>query len=377
MVLVGRDLQFALVAAAANQFESGYESENIIFHGLRGVGKTVFLREASERLRERGWLCGYSAVRHDIDAGIAVANIIGEGAKLLTAGSRLARYLTKVSVRLGSASLTIGPGGATFEVATNTASSDLYTDLVDVMRRLGEHAAEDGVGVAFFVDELQELKRTDMAALIDAAGAVNSLPVLLVGAGLPHLPSELAAACTWAERLRYESLGMLPASVARRAVTEVAEGFRVRFSEDALNLLLSEADGYPYFLQLFASQAWIAAGSPSDRPGMVITLDHVASAVPAVKRQLADGMFPARYAKASPAERDYLEAMARLHSQDPTSGVRSGDIAKALGKSLQALSPARDGLIKKGIVFSPSKGLLEFSAPGFGAYVLWQSEEDV
>jgi hypothetical protein len=48
-----------------------------------------------------------------------------------------------------------------------------------------------------------------------------------------------------------------------------------------------------------------------------------------------------------------------------------------LGKSLQALSPARDGLIKKGIVFSPSKGLLEFSAPGFGAYVLWQSEEDV
>ncbi|MGH9298810.1 MAG: AAA family ATPase [Acidimicrobiales bacterium] len=374
-VFVGRDLQFAVVLAAANQFEAGYESENIIFHGLRGVGKTVFLREVAERLRERGWLCGYSAVRHDVDAGVAVANLIGEGVKLLAPGSRLARYAQRLSVRLGGASLTVGPGGATFEVRTDGSPRDLHSDLVDVLRRLGEHAREDGTGVALLVDEMQELKRSDMAALIDAAGAVNTLPVLLIGAGLPHLPAELAAACTWAERLRYESLGMLSDQAVRRAVNEVADLFGVSFSEDALNLVITEAEGYPYFVQLFASEGWRAAGSPSDRPGTVIGLDHVASAVPAVKRQLAAGMFPARYAKATPAEREYLRAMAHLQAADPSSGVRSGDIAGALGKSLQALSPHRDGLIKKGIVFSPSKGVLEFSAPGFAAYVLWQADD--
>jgi len=380
--LVGREIQIALVGAAADQFEAGYEAESIVFHGLRGMGKTVFLKEVAELLRARGWLCGYHSVRHGTTVSLAVAQIISGAVPLVPAGSRFARSVGKLSGRIGAVTLTAHAGGPSLTVAAEPVTADLFDDLVKVLRRLGELAREAGTGVALLVDEMQELRRDEMAALVDATGSVAPLPVLLIGAGLPYLPTELSAACTWAERLRYESLGRLGSGAARRAVVEPAARFGVTYSEEALHLLLSEADGYPFFLQLYANETWRAAGTPSDAPGTEIGLDEVASAVPEVKRILADGIYSARYGRASEKERGYLEAMARLQAQGataPTGGpgqaVRSGEVAKALQRDLSSLSPIRDSLIKKGLVHSPATGLLEFSVPGFGTYVLFRATE--
>lgn len=377
-MLAGREMQFALLEAIADQFEAGYQAESIVFHGLRGMGKTVFLREAVERLRSRGWLCGYYSVRHRMDAGVAVASLLAEAVPLLPVGSRLARFASKLTARIGSATLTAGTGGLSVEVSASIPERDLYADLVDVLRRLGDKARDDGAGVAVVIDEMQALRLGDMAALVEALGSVGAsdgLPVVLVGAGLPHLPTELSKACTWAERLRYESVGRLPAQAARRALVEPAAELDVTYSPAAADLLLNEADGYPFFIQLYASETWRAAGLPSERPGTVIDVDAVASAVPEVKRILASGMYSARYERASMGEREYLLVMARLASRSEDGVASSGAIARELGRAMSALSPTRDSLIRKGIIYSPVKGRLEFSVPGFGAYVLWKGEE--
>jgi hypothetical protein len=49
--------------------------------------------------------------------------------------------------------------------------------------------------------------------------------------------------------------------------------------------------------------------------------------------------------------------------------VGSGAVAEALGKSLNAVAPTRDRVIRKGVVHSPQFGSLEFSVPGFAGYV--------
>jgi len=53
-VFVGRRRQFSVVDALADQLEEGYPAEDYVFTGLRGMGKTVFLKEIGDRSRSRG-----------------------------------------------------------------------------------------------------------------------------------------------------------------------------------------------------------------------------------------------------------------------------------------------------------------------------------
>ena len=52
--------------------------------------------------------------------------------------------------------------------------------------------------------------------------------------------------------------------------------------------------------------------------------------------------------------------------------VTTSDIARALGRKPQSLSPARDGLIKKGLVYSGERGTVAFTVPHFGKFLRGQ-----
>ena len=58
-------------------------------------------------------------------------------------------------------------------------------------------------------------------------------------------------------------------------------------------------------------------------------------------------------------------------TQDDADGdaVLSSDVAIALGKKPQSLSPARDSLLKKGLVYSGERGRIAFTVPHFGRYL--------
>jgi len=338
------------------------------------MGKTALLYEVREELRGRGWLAGYYEVRRDVEPGAAVASIVAEGATL--AGRRLRKALKADIHRIGSAKLSFGPTGVVLEIEAKDeiSATDPYPELVALLKELGRSAAASGVGVALLIDELQVFRKRDLSVLVQALSFVRQEPIALIGAGLPYLPSEMSKANTYAERFRYEAIDRLRDSEVRQAVTEPAEQEGADWEPDAVERVVELSFGYPYFVQLYASEAWVAAADAT-----VVTVAHVNSAIDAAQRQLDAGLYAARYDRLSETEREYVHAMVRVMRLEESpilidvstesERVGSGEIASELGKTINAVAPTRDRVIRKGVIHSPQFGLLEFSVPGFASYV--------
>jgi hypothetical protein len=208
-----------------------------------------------------------------------------------------------------------------------------------------------------------------------------------VGAGLPHLPAVLSASKSYSERLfRYAKIDRLDPEAADRALRAPAQDEGADWTPAALARMYAATAGYPYFVQAYGKVAWDVA------PGSPITVDDVRVAAPEAETELAVGFFGSRYERATPAEREYLRAMADLALPDPVAAddpdadteladpnarlipaveeaVQTSAIADLLGRKAQSLSPARDALIKKGLVYSGERGRIAFTVPHFGRYL--------
>ena len=92
-------------------------------------------------------------------------------------------------------------------------------------------------------------------------------------------------------------------------------------------------------------------------------------AAPVAEAELAVGFFGSRYDRATPAEREYMHAMAELGGPNGAA-VATSEVAVSLGRKPASLSPARDCLIKKGLVYSAERGQIAFTVPHFGRYLL-------
>jgi hypothetical protein len=174
----------------------------------------------------------------------------------------------------------------------------------------------------------------------------------------------LAASKSYAERLfRYVVVDRLAPADCRRALSVPADSEGVDFEDAALDELQRLTGGYPYFVQSYGKATWdVATGSP-------VTRDDVLAAAPDAEAELAVGFFGVRYERATPAERDYMTAMADLGAEAGDAPVSTADLARHLGRKPQSLSPARDGLIKKGLVYSGERGRVAFTVPHFGQFL--------
>jgi hypothetical protein len=64
--------------------------------------------------------------------------------------------------------------------------------------------------------------------------------------------------------------------------------------------------------------------------------------------------------------------MADLTVDDESIDIGTSAVAEALGRNAQSLSPARDALLKKGLVYSGQRGRIAFTVPHFGRYLQQQ-----
>src|SRR5690349_733588 len=145
-------------------------------------------------------------------------------------------------------------------------SGDLEIDLTELLSDAAGVATDLGVGVALFIDEMQDVPAADISALCAACHELSQIggPLIVVGAGLPHLPSVLSASKSYSERLfRYARIDRLDREAADLALLAPAEREGVTFTDDALDALYAAADGYPYFVQAYGKVTWdVAAASP-------------------------------------------------------------------------------------------------------------------
>jgi hypothetical protein len=216
--------------------------------------------------------------------------------------------------------------------------------------------------LVIFIDELQYVEEVQMAALISALHrcSQSQLPVTVVGAGLPQLRGQMGKAKSYAERLfDFPIIGPLDGDDAKEAIVKPAKKEEVEILGDAVDLIIAETQGYPYFLQEWGKHAWdLAAKSP-------ITRDDVANASDQAVAALDESFFRVRFDRLTPAEKKYLRAMAEL-GPGPH---RSGDIADQLGRAVQSFGPIRSNLILKGMIWSPTHGDTAFTVPLFDEFM--------
>jgi hypothetical protein len=103
-------------------------------------------------------------------------------------------------------------------------------------------------GAVFFLDEMQGLDKVALEAVCMAMNRVGqrSLPLALVGAGLPPLPRLLRGAKPYAERMfAYGELDRLSDAEARLALIAPAAQLRVDYEPDAVELIIDGATRRP------------------------------------------------------------------------------------------------------------------------------------
>jgi hypothetical protein len=230
------------------------------------------------------------------------------------------------------------------------------------MISVGEATKAAGIPVCLLVDELQYIEEKEFSALIMAIHKLNqtSLPIILIGAGLPQILALAGESKSYAERLfKYPLIGALEKEDAKSALLNPANEEGADYDEEALSEILTITERYPYFLQQWGHDSWNIARGPT------ITLADVGLATKVALANLDESFFKVRFDRCTPSEKRYMRALAELGS----GSHRSGDIAETLGTKSTSVAPTRSKLIRKGMIYSPQHGDTAFTVPLFDAYM--------
>jgi len=379
--LAGRDRELKQFEVTLERVAAGRPDRSMVLSGLRGVGKTVLLNALRSLAVKRAWGTGKIEARPDQSLRLPLAQAVHAAVREVAHRHRdpdkvdqVAGVLKAFALRTELKDRKASSGQSRWQPPIDVLaakgradSGDLELDLIELFTDVASLAGDLGVGIALFVDEMQDIPLSELSAVCGACHEMGQqgLPLVVVGAGLPHVPAVLAGAKSYSERLfRYARIDRLDRSAADAALRVPALEEDADFENAALDAMYEATGGYPYFVQAYGKVAWDIA------PRAPITADDVAMAEPVAESELAIGFFGSRYERATPAEREYLRAMADVATDGRVDcPVSTSAVAQTLGRSPQSVSPARDALLKKGLIYSGQRGRIAFTVPHFGRYL--------
>jgi|SRR5580704_7172049 hypothetical protein len=367
--LAGRDELIERAAIALDRIRSGRAARSLILYGLRGVGKTVLLNRIAQDAEGRG----IATVRIEAPEQRSLPALLAP--PLRTALIRLSRSAAakagahRAMRALASFASVLKVKYHDIEIGIDAKpekgladSGDLDSDLSQLLGAVGEAAAERKTALVLFIDELQYVPEEQLAALIMALHSANQaqLPITMVAAGFPQVLGQAGRAKSYAERLfEFVSIDRLDADAATAALRVPAEQEHVAFEPAAIDIILGQTHCYPYFLQEWGKHSWnVAKASP-------IAAADAQRATSEALDELDASFFRVRFDRLTPTEKRYMRAMAAL-GPGPH---RSGDIADQLGKKVTSVAPLRNGLIAKGMLYSPAHGDTAFTVPLFDGFM--------
>jgi hypothetical protein len=348
---------------------------NMKLTGLRGVGKTVLLKEFEERGLRNDWAVASLELTpgHNTDQAMATA-LLGLTDRARKSVSRMEQAkeavgaALKAAGRLGATwndiTFTLQPGRAARSEATLARSLFDATDFV-VRRGLR--------GLLLLLDEAQVIRdekerRGDhpLSLLISSVVALQrqEVPLGLVLCGLPTLSGNLLKARSYTERMfRGEEIGRLDRTEAEQALTQpLLEG---PISPDAkvVSRIVEEVEGYPYFVQLWGAELWDAANvAESD----TITERLLQVTEPDIYHRLDSDFYEPRVATLTPSEQDLLLATAHSPTYPP---LTVSDINEVSDKSPGNINVLLGRMVEAGVLYRIRKGQYEYTAPKFRHYL--------
>jgi hypothetical protein len=347
----------------------GEGTNPIIVTGLRGMGKTVLVNHFRDDLRPDGWLVP-AIERFAKNRGLAslwprlmrAIEQIQPADLVKRAGPKwsLENIDWKVGAEIGTSGV---KGSGEIGGSAKRALAPPVDDMIDALLNFAQKADELDIRVAFLLDEAHLAAPDDLAALAEVgqACAERGLPMLVVLAGLRPLHDRLIKSREFTSRFPPLTADLLAERDAEDALRIPVESQGGSWDRQALDAAITFAQGIPFLVQVIGKEC--VDGADGDLISYRATLD----AVPRARSNIAESMFRPLWRQASPAEQTYLIGMARAtRSLD---GVAVSDVLKTLGKTSTDVAPLRQRLIDKALIHGTRYGNVDFSYPGFDAFV--------
>lgn len=382
--LAGRDDQIRLFERILADYPE--KRRNLRITGLRGVGKTVLLKEYERIARRNDWVVVRRdlgpRLRQEADFAAAVSEYLREAVEALSLKARIKSgiasalaAISRVQVQIGEeVSVSVGSGAAPLR------KTPLEHRLREAIIELGSVARAQGRGVAVLFDEAHSvydrprLHQYPLGALLSAIVEAQDddeepLPVMLVLCGLQPLSANIHAARSNAERLfRAGEIGNLslaaesPGALSAAAQALVRPADTIAYADGVAERIAFEVSGYPYFIQWFGEALWDAA----DLDGAdVITHELYERERPAIQQRLDREFFETRFRNARRNEQGTLRIAASLGGEF----FAKSDLDAAAKKSTGALSVSLNRLIADNLVYRDQQGVYAYTAPLFGDFV--------
>jgi hypothetical protein len=370
LYLAGREAPLRRFAAMLRAAPEQQASMRVT--GLRGVGKSVLLEEFADHAQELDWEPALLELQpsHNTDEDLTavLGALLGRTRQRL---SRLERLRSVAGRALRAASLSLTWEDVSLGIAFGSQrEEDLARDLfstVELTRARGR------AGVVLLLDEAQLVRderdrhgEHPLSLLIAPVVALQraEVPLGLVLCGLPTLTANLQKARSYSERLfRGEDIDSLAPEEALQAFTRPLEQTMRRADAKLAEMVVSEVEGYPYFLQLWGSELWEAA----DLAGVGRFTSKLLDAThPDIYGRLDRDFYEPRIATLTPAEQDLLASSATC----PYPPLRSAELSGASEKTPGNVNVLLGRLVDAGALYRIRKGEYAYTAPRFRDYLL-------
>lgn len=371
--LAGRNNLISDIENLLLDLQDGGMATHTIFYGVRGVGKTVLLNKIESIAHTHKYL--YTHIECDENFNfkktidITCRDFINQLSKISVAKdivnkAKAVLLSFKIKYNLGSGDLTWGIDPETLEEFGTANTGDLSHDLYMLFISLGDLALKCKKQICFFVDEIQNLQKSELSALIMSLHRINQLelPIVLIGAGLPTILRISSDTKSYSERLfDFIKITSLKEKDAIDALVEPAKKSNNYYSEDAITYILKETGNYPFFIQQYGRIIW----KFSSGENYEFTIEDAKNAYDEYVEKLDNSFFSTRFNKSTKAEKNLLFAMASFD----TFPCSTKKLAIKMGSTQSKISPIRNNLINKGLLYAPSYGEIDFTVPFFDKYL--------
>ena len=238
--LAGREREQDLFRTLLARLDRGEAPPGeVILYGPRGNGKTALL----------AWVSEFAGESTGESAGVDVEELTPSE---FDSPTRLADLLLPASWWKTLKPDEVGVRGITWRPGKRSAAP---TPAQVLALRAGRKP------LVVLLDEAHTLDPEVGRALLNAAQKVRrSAPLLLVLAGTPNLRDHLASmgASFW-NRGRKLRIGRLDERATAEAIREPLEAEDISITDDALERLVRDSHGYPFFVQLWGEAVWARA----------------------------------------------------------------------------------------------------------------------
>lgn len=371
--LAGRDNIINNTKTILSDLQDGGMATHTIFYGVRGVGKTVLLN----KIESIAATYNYLYVHIECDEHFNFAHSINltckrfikqmsklESAKELINKAKTVLLSFRLTYGIEDNDISFGIDKDSLVAYECADSGDLSQDLLTLLIALGELASKCGKQICFFIDEIQNIKKKDLTAFIVSLHRINqlNLPIILIGAGLPTILRISSDTKSYAERLfDFVKITSLKPEDATKALIEPARKSKNRYSDDAIEYILKATGNYPFFIQQYGKIIW----KLSNGIGYEFTKEDAENVYNEYIEKLDDSFFSTRFNKSTKAEKNLLFAMASFDKYPCSTKKLAIKMKSDQGK----ISPIRNRLINKGLLYAPSYGEIDFTVPFFDDYL--------